>query len=160
LARPRAARHIIQSLFARPDGTLFVGTTTGIYFERQDGSLPDSPPGAGDGFLAADRKRLHRDCAGPGGDRGPQRRLSAARTAPDTWAAEPMHLEGSAIWSVLAAPGRRALVRLRRRSVPRANGKTTHLRAALHLPEEHWLHLLFWRATGTCGFAAPRTWAR
>ena len=38
-------------------------------------------------------------------------------------------------------PGRISLVRVRRRSVPLENGKTTQLRTALKLPANAWLHL-------------------
>src|SRR5580658_977631 len=43
--------HVIQSLFVGPDGTLFVGTTTGIYFERRDGQFGQiHPPAPVTGF--------------------------------------------------------------------------------------------------------------
>ena len=63
----------------------------------------------------------------------------------DNWEATPMHLEGTVVWSVLAAPDGTLwygcdndLCRLR-------NGKTTHLRATLTLPDERWPHLLLAR---------------
>jgi ligand-binding sensor domain-containing protein len=38
--------HIIQSLYAGPDGTLFVGTTTGIFYQRPDGQFGQIHPPA------------------------------------------------------------------------------------------------------------------
>ena len=46
----------IQNLFVGLDGTLFVGTTAGLYFERQDGSMAEiHPPAPVDEFFAANR---------------------------------------------------------------------------------------------------------
>jgi diguanylate cyclase (GGDEF)-like protein len=134
--------HIIQSLFAAPDGTLFVGTTTGIYFERKDGQFSQIHPPApvtdfsqriGTVFTAiAPDQVVTADRSGA---------FLLRHLAPDDWVAEQMHLEGTAIWSVLAGPEGvlwygcdNDLCRLQ-------NGKTTHLRAALNLPEGPWLHL-------------------
>jgi diguanylate cyclase (GGDEF)-like protein len=134
--------HTIQSLYASPDGTLFVGSTNGIYFERQDGQFSQIHPPApvtdfsqriGTVFAAiAPNQVVTADRSGT---------FLLRSAAPDNWVAEPMHLEGSAIWSVLSTPDGSLwygcgidLCRLR-------NGKTTHLRAALNLPEGPWLHL-------------------
>ena len=55
-----------------------------------------------------------------------------------------MYLEAGAIWSVLYGAGWRAVVRMRLRSLPDTNGrKTTHMGAALGLPQDNWLHLAF-----------------
>ena len=111
--------HVIQSLFAAPDGTLFVGTTTGIYFQRHDGAIqPDSPPSARDGIFAKNRNRVHCDCTGPGGHRGPQRRVSVAahgrghldRRAHVSGRTDDLECAGGA--------ERRALVRMRLRPLP------------------------------------------
>jgi diguanylate cyclase (GGDEF)-like protein len=134
--------HIVQSLFVGPDGTLFAGTTTGIYFERRDGKfgqiLPPAPltgfsQRIGSVFTAlAPEKVVTADRSGA---------FLLRRAAIDDWIAEPMRLEGQTIWSVLAAPDGVLwygcdddLCRLQ-------NGKTTHLRAEMKLPEDQWLHL-------------------
>ena len=134
--------HIIQSLFSGPDGTLFVGTTTGIYYERPGGQFSQIHPPApvtdfaqriGSVFTAlAPDQVVTSDRSGA---------FLLRRKGTGNWAAEPMRLQGAAIWSVLATPDGALwygcdddLCRLR-------NGKTTHLGAALNLPEEHWLHL-------------------
>jgi diguanylate cyclase (GGDEF)-like protein len=134
--------HIIQSLFAGVDGTLLVGTTTGIYFERQDGRfgliqapapVTDFSQRIGSVFTAlAPGQLVTADRSGV---------FLLRHAATDDWIAQPMNLEGDVVWSVLAGPDGALwygcdadLCRLR-------NGKTTHLRAALNLPEGPWLHL-------------------
>ena len=134
--------HFVQSLYASPDGTLFAGTTNGIYFERQDGQFTEIHPPAPVTDFSQRIGTVFAEIA-PGqvvtADRsGPflLRRLGA-----DAWAAEPMRLEGKLIWSVLAAPDGSLwygcdddLCRLK-------NGKTAHMRAVLSLPAGAWLHL-------------------
>ena len=134
--------HSIQSLFEGPDGTLFAGTTTGIYFKGSDDSFnpihPPAPvtdfaPQIGTVFAAiAPDQIVTADRSGA---------FLLRKIAPDDWAAEPRHLEGQTISSVLAAPGGVVwygcdfdLCRLQ-------NGVTTRMRAALKLPEDHWFHL-------------------
>lgn len=134
--------HIIQSLFVSPEGTLFVGTTTGIYFERQDGSFDQIHPPApvtdfsqriGTVFTAlAPGQVVTADRSGP---------FLLRRVDADTWTAEPMHLEGTAIWSVLAGPGGTLWYGCDDDLCRLENGKTTHLRTAWKLPEEQWAHL-------------------
>jgi len=134
--------HIIQSLFAGADGTLLVGTTTGIYFERQDGRfgqihapapVADFSQRIGTVFTA-----LAPDQVVTADRRGA---FLLRHAAADNWTAQPMYLEGNAVWSVLATPDGALwygcdadLCRLK-------NGTTTHLGAALNLPEGPWLHL-------------------
>jgi len=156
--------HIIQSLFASPEGTLFVGTTTGIYFERQDGSFSAIHPPApvtdfsqriGTVFTAlAPGQVVTADRSGP----FLLRRLDA-----DTWTAEPMHLDGKAIWSVLAGPGGVLWYGCDDDLCRLENGKTTHLRTAWKLPEEQWAHLrmardghIWMRGTMHVGEAMPQ----
>ena len=134
--------HIVQSLFVSPEGTLFVGTTTGIYFERQDGSFDQIHPPApvtdfsqriGTVFTAlAPGQVVTADRSGP---------FLLRRVDADTWTAEPMHLEGTAIWSVLAGPGGTLWYGCDDDLCRLENGKTTHLRTAWKLPEEQWAHL-------------------
>ena len=134
--------HIIQSLYAGPDGTLFVGTTTGIFYQRPDGQFGQIHPPApvtdfsqriGSVFTAL----------------GPDRVVTSDRSgvfllrpmADGDWAAEPMRLEGQQVWSVLAAPDGTLWYGCDDDLCRLANGKTTRLRAALNLPAQHWLHL-------------------
>jgi diguanylate cyclase (GGDEF)-like protein len=134
--------HTIQSLYAAPDGALLVGTTTGIYFERQDGHfgqihapapLNEFSQRIGTVFTAlAPGQVVTADRSGA---------FLLRRAAPDDWIAQPMYLEGNAIWSVLAAPDGALWYGCDADLCRLQNGKTTRLRAALNLPEGPWLHL-------------------
>jgi len=134
--------HFVRSLFADTDGTLLVGTTDGIYFERQDGRFAEvHPPEPITDFS----QRIGTVFAGI----GPGQVVTADRTGPfllrrvsaDNWVAEPMPLQGKTIWSVMAASDGSLwygcdddLCRLK-------DGKTTLMRALLGLPANAWLHL-------------------
>ena len=135
--------HFVQSLYISPDGTLFAGTTSGIYFERQDGQFAEMHPPApitdfsqriGTVFASiAPGQVVTADRSGP---------FLLRRLGADNWAAEPMPLQGRLIWSVLATPDGSLwygcdddLCRLK-------NGKTTPMRDQLGLPAGAWLHLL------------------
>jgi diguanylate cyclase (GGDEF)-like protein len=134
--------HAIQSLFAGPDGTLFVGTTTGVYFERSDGHFaPIHPPAPVTDFS----QRIGSVFSALAPDRIVTADRSGAfllhRTATDNWVAEPMRLDGQTIWSVLATPDGALwygcdsdLCRLK-------DGQTSHLGQSLKIPDDHWLHL-------------------
>jgi len=134
--------HIIQSLFAAPGGTLFVGTTTGIFFDRPDGSFTQiDPPAPVTDF--SQRIGTVFTSVAPGqvvtADRSGAFLLRRAEDG--NWTAEPMHLDGKAIWSVLAAPGGVLWYGCDDDLCRLENGKTTHLRTAWKLPEEQWAHL-------------------
>jgi diguanylate cyclase (GGDEF)-like protein len=133
----------IQSLFAARDGPLFVGTTTGIYFQLTGGSFAEiRPPSPVNQF--SQRIGTVFTAIAPGrvvtSDRSGAFELR--RMAPEQWIAEPIHLEGGTIWSVLYGPGGELWYGCGSDLCRLADGKTTHLGAALHLPEQHWLHLL------------------
>jgi diguanylate cyclase (GGDEF)-like protein len=138
--------HTIQSLFAGPDGTLFVGTTTGIYFRRQDGQFAQIHPPApftdfsqriGSAFTAlAPDQVVTADRSGA---------FLLRREGPDNWVPAAMHLDGAAIWSVLAGPDGALWYGCDADLCRFKNGKSIHLRAALNLPDEHWLHLFLAR---------------
>lgn len=135
--------HVIQSLFSGADGTLLVGTTTGIYFERQDGRfgqihapapVTDFSERIGTVFTAMAQDRvITADRSGA---------FLLHRTAQDDWIAQPMYLEGKAIWSVLAAPDGSLWYGCDADLCRLQNGKTSHMRTALNLPDGPWLHLL------------------
>jgi diguanylate cyclase (GGDEF)-like protein len=138
--------HSIQSLFEGPDGTLFVGTTSGIYVKRLDGQFAQIRPPApftdfsqriGTVFtaLAADRV-VTADRSGA---------FLMRRDDSGGWSAEAMHLDGQFIWSVLSAPDGGLWYGCDSDLCHFKDGKTTHLRAVLNLPEERWLHLLLAR---------------
>jgi diguanylate cyclase (GGDEF)-like protein len=133
----------IQNLFVGSDGTLWVGTAAGVYFERRDGSFAEvQPPAPVDAFslrvgsaftaLAPDRLAMA-DRSGA---------FLLRRVEADQWIAEPMHLQGEKIWSVLDGTKGDLWYGCDRDLCHLANGATTHLRAALGLPDDQWLHLL------------------
>ena len=136
----------IQNLFVGLDGTLWVGTTTSLYFERHDGSFAEVRPPAP---LNAFSQRIGTVFTA----RSPDQVVAADRggafllrhVEPERWVAEPMHLEGKAIWSVLYGPGGVLWYGCDRDLCRLAGDKTTHLRDTLNLPEDQWLHLLLGR---------------
>ena len=138
--------HTIRSVFVGPDGTLWVGATTGIYFQASDGKfnevhapLPYNQfslrigssftANAPDQVVVADRNGA----------------FLLRHIEPGLWSAEPMHLDGATIWSVLYAPGGELWYGCDSDLCRLADGKTTHLGASLNLPQEQWLHLLLAR---------------
>jgi diguanylate cyclase (GGDEF)-like protein len=148
------AEHAIQSLFLGLDGTLWVGTTSSIYFHLPNGKFaPVSPPAPFNQFS----HRIGTVFTAVSGNEVITADRSGAfllrHVEPERWAAEAMHLEGKAIWSLqyepepAKGPGHTGhggvlwygcdldLCRL-------AGGKTTHMAAALHLPDGPWHHML------------------
>jgi diguanylate cyclase (GGDEF)-like protein len=138
--------HGIRCLFVGPDGTLWVGTTAGIYFGLPDGTFAAVNAPApysqfsyriGTVFTAVSADEVIT------ADRNGAFRLRRVETG--QWAAESMHLEGGAIWSVLSGPGGILWYGCDKDLCQLTGGKTTHLGAALHLPEGPWHHLLLAR---------------
>ena len=168
------AEHTIQSLFLGLDGTLWVGTTSSIYFRLPSGKFAAvSPPAPinqfshriGTVFTAVSANEvITADRSGA---------FLLRHVEAERWSAEPMHLEGNAIWSLQYEPEPAQgpehtghggvlwygcdidLCRL-------AAGKTTRMAAAIHLPDGPWHHLLLarnghlWmRGTGHVGELVP-----
>jgi diguanylate cyclase (GGDEF)-like protein len=133
----------IQSVYTGSDGTLLVGTTAGIYFERQDGAFAEiyAPEGA-NRFSQQLGTVFTADGSGQviAADRGGAFLLR--HTGPDQWKAEALRLEEGPIWSVLRTPGGALWYGCDNDLCRLENGKTTHMGAVLHLPEAAWLHLL------------------
>lgn len=136
----------IQSLFVAPDGTLFAGTTDGIYFQRADGNFTQIQPPApvrafsqrvGSVFTAlAPNLLVAADRSGA---------YLLRRTASRQWSAEAMHLQGGMIWSVLATPDGTLWYGCGNDLCRLQKGRTQRLGAQLHLPRDTWLHLLLAR---------------
>jgi diguanylate cyclase (GGDEF)-like protein len=133
----------VQSVFTGEDGTLLVGTTSGLYFQRKDGAFGEiaAPPGAN-----RFSQRLGRVFAAVGSGQVMAADRSGAfllrHKGEDEWTSEPAHLEPGQIWSVLSTPGGVLWYGCGNDLCRLENGKTTHMGALLHLPAEAWLHLV------------------
>ena len=137
---------MIQTLFVSPDGTLWVASSTSLFFQQRNGKFAQIEPAKpGDQFLPrggtifASNKPNEVVAVIKNGA------ILLRKTSEDHWVVEPMHLEGNNIESALyAADGAlwygcdSDLCRL-------AEGKTTRMRASLGLPEEEWTNLLLAR---------------
>ncbi len=137
---------MIQNLFVTDDGTLWVATTTGIFFERHDGHFTEvKSPDPGGQFLQRQGTTFasHR----------PDEVVTVTRTGAfllqhkgdEQWVAEPMHLEGAVLRSVLFAPDGALWYGCDSDLCRLAHGKITHLRDELKLPDEKWSNLLLTR---------------
>jgi diguanylate cyclase (GGDEF)-like protein len=137
---------MINNLFVGVDGTLWVGTATGIFFEQRDGRFAEvKSPIPGSTFMqrpgtvfAANKPdqavTVTRDGA-----------FLLRRSKDERWFAEPMHLEGSTLRSVLYAPDGSLWYGCDSDLCRLAEGKTTRMGEALKLPEEKWSNLLLTR---------------
>jgi diguanylate cyclase (GGDEF)-like protein len=137
---------MIQSLYVSPDGTLWVATTTGIFFEQRDGHFVEvkSPiPGgqfpqkAGTVFTANRPDQVvtvTRDSA-----------FLLRRSSEEQWVAESMHLEGGNLHSVLYGQDGALWYGCDSDICRMAGGKTTRMSQTLKLPEEKWSNLLLTR---------------
>ncbi|HVH87576.1 MAG TPA: two-component regulator propeller domain-containing protein, partial [Terriglobales bacterium] len=136
----------IQNLFVGADGTLWVATSTGIFFETKDGHFaPVDSSGPQSQFLQRSGTvfTAHGSNALVTITRSGAFRLR--RVAPERWAAEPMHLEGASLWSVQYPPNGSLWYGCDSDLCRLQDGKTTRLRDSLNLPEEQWTNLLFAR---------------
>ena len=134
----------IQNLFVASDGTLFIGTTSGLYFERRDGTIAQIHAQApvdefyqriGSAFTAnAQGQVVMADRSGA---------YQLQQEGPDKWAAQPMYLETGAVWSALYAPDGTLWYGCGIDLCTLSSGKTKHMGAALNLPQDTWLHLQF-----------------
>jgi diguanylate cyclase (GGDEF)-like protein len=137
---------MIQSLYVGTDGTLWVATTTGIYFEQRDGHFAEvrSPiPGgqflqrAGTVFTADQPDQVvtvTRDGA-----------FLLRHSNDEQWVAESMHLESGNLRSVLYGPDGALWYGCDSDMCRMTGGKTTRMGASLKLPEEKWSNLLLTR---------------
>ena len=135
--------HIIQDLFVSPDGTLWVGTTTGIFFERTDGNFAEVMPHEDKGHFyvragttfAANQP----DVVVAATRRGA---ILLRHSGEDHWSAQPMTLADNHIRSVLFAPGGALWYGCGDDLCRLWNGVSEHMGATLHLPKDQWIHLL------------------
>ncbi len=137
---------MIQDLFVGPDGTLWVAASTGIFFQQKNGRFAEIQP------------------ATPGAQYVPRAGTTFASNKPDQvvvviksgaillhkasedhWVAQPLHLDGTNIQSVLYGPDGSLWYGCDTDLCRLVNGKTTRMRAMLDLPEEGWTNLLLAR---------------
>jgi diguanylate cyclase (GGDEF)-like protein len=130
---------IIDNLFVGPDGTLWISTTAGVYFQRQDGrfsavALPvplnEFTHPTGTTFAANRPDQVVTAASGTA--------VLLQRLGVDEWVAKPMHLEGGSIWSVLYGPDNSLWYGCGKDLCRFVGSKTTKMRARLGLPEEEW----------------------
>jgi len=130
---------IVDTLFVGLDGTLWVGTAAGVYFERSDGRfaqvklpvpLNEFTHPTGTTFTSHKPDEV----VTASGSRG----VILRRQGQNDWHAEQLNLQGGFVWSVLyGSDGSlwygcdKDLCRLR-------DGKITQMRSVLGLPEEQW----------------------
>ena len=134
---------IIDNMFVGLDGTLWIGTTGGVYFERKDGrfsqvQLPvpqnefTHPTGTTFTSIKPD------EVVTASSSRG----VMLRRRGNDDWVAEPMNLQGGFIWSVLYGPDGSLWYGCDKDLCRLKDGKTELVRKTLGLPEEQWLTMM------------------
>lgn len=135
----------IENLFVGPDGTLWVGTTEGIFFERSDGNFGEAVPPGGGHFSLQSGTTFASDV---------QNRVIAAtrqgailfqKTAENTWTAEPMQLGTGHVLSMTYGPDGALWYGCGEDLCRMQNGVTRRMGAILGLPQDEWLHLLVTR---------------
>jgi diguanylate cyclase (GGDEF)-like protein len=133
----------IENLYIGPDGTLWVGAMTGIYFQKRDGSFAEVQPPASVGQFEQNPGTAFTSNA-------PDQVTVASRSGAfllrrmegERWIAEPMNLEGKEISSVLYGTDGALWYGCDKDLCRRQGDRTTHLRAAYRLPEQQWRQLL------------------
>jgi diguanylate cyclase (GGDEF)-like protein len=137
---------IIDNLYVGPDGTVWVGTTTGVYFERQDGKFSEIQSSArANEFTHPTGTVFTANSLGEIAVATKAGAFLLRRVRADGWTAQPMNLEGGSIASVLFGPDGSLWFGCDKDLCKLAGGKTTHLGVALSLPEEDWQNLMFAR---------------
>ncbi len=136
---------MIQDLYVGMDGTLWVATSTGFFFEEKDGRFaqvqPLTPgvqylPRAGTIFASNKVDEvIALTKAGA---------VLLRRSKTEQWVAEPMHLDGNPV-SVLFGPDGALWYGCDSDLCRRDNGKTTRLGSTLGIPTEEWTNLLLAR---------------
>ncbi len=134
---------IIDNVYIGPDGTLWVGTSAGVYFERKDGKfssvklpypLNEFTHPTGTTFTSNRPDEVVTASSSHG--------VVLKRRGPDNWIAQPLDLKGGFIWSVLYGPDGSLWYGCERDLCRLNGGQTTHMRDAVELPEEQWLTMM------------------
>ncbi|MGC2612877.1 MAG: diguanylate cyclase [Terracidiphilus sp.] len=134
---------IIDNVFIGLDGTLWVGTTAGVYFERKDGRfsevrlpypLNEFTHPTGTTFAAIKQDEVVTASSSRG--------VLLKRRGTDDWIAEPLDVKGGFVWSVLYGPDGSLWYGCEKDLCRLNNGQTTHMGTALTLPEGPWLTMM------------------
>lgn len=134
---------IIDNIFLSLDGTLWVGSATGVYFERKDGRFSEvqlpfplneftHPTGTTFTSIKSD------EVVTASSSRG----VLMRRRSADEWDAASMNLQGGFIWSVLYGPDGSLWYGCDKDLCRMKDGKTVHMGKTLGLPEEQWLTMM------------------
>lgn len=137
---------MIQTLFISPDGTLWVASSTSLFFQQRNGKFAEIQPAKpGDQFLPsagtifASNKPNEVVAVVKNGA------IRLRKTSEDHWVVEPLHLDGNTIESALYTPDGALWYGCDSDLCRLSEGKTTRMRASLGLPEEEWTNLLLAR---------------
>ena len=134
---------IIDTVFIGLDGTVWVGTTAGVYFEGKDGK-----------FSAVHLPYALNEFAHPTGTTftsiKPDEVVTASsshgvvlkRRGSDDWVAEPLNLKGGFVWSAMYGPDGALWYGCDKDLCRLKDGRTTQLRNSLKLPEDKWVRMM------------------
>ncbi len=134
---------MIQNLYVGVDGTLWVATTSSIFFEQKNGKFAEVHPSANlspilqraGTVFTADRPDQVVAATREGA-------ILLRRVDADEWIAEPMSLKSGDIFGVLYSPDGALWYGCGQDLCRLADGKTTQLGSSLGLPDDRWSSLL------------------
>jgi diguanylate cyclase (GGDEF)-like protein len=137
---------MIQNLYLGMDGTLWVATTTNIFFEQKNGKFAQVNPPANSSQILQQAGTVF------AGDR-PDQVVAATRdgaillrhVAADQWIAESMNMKIGDIFGVLYSPDGVLWYGCGHDLCRLDNGKTTQMGAALGIPDDQWSGMLLAR---------------
>jgi diguanylate cyclase (GGDEF)-like protein len=134
---------IIDNVFIGLDGTLWVGTTAGVYFERKDGRfsevrlpypLNEFTHPTGTTFTSIKPDEVVTASSSHG--------VLLKRRGNDDWVAEPLNLKGGFVWSALYGPDGSLWYGCDKDLCRLNGGQTSQVRASLNLPDEKWVRMM------------------
>jgi len=134
---------IIDNVFIGLDGTLWVGTSAGVYFERKDGkfssvqlpyALNEFTHPTGTTFTSNRPDEVVTASSSHG--------VLLRRRGADNWDAVSLDLKSAFVWSVLYGPDGSLWYGCEKDLCRLNGGQTTQMRATLGLPEEQWLTMM------------------
>jgi diguanylate cyclase (GGDEF)-like protein len=133
----------IQDIFIGPDGSMLVGTTGEIFFRGQNGQFEEvGLPASGSHFILSVGSVFTESPAGQilVADRNGVYQLR--RNSASAYRTVPLQLLGTHIWSVLYDEADTLWYGCDEDLCKLSGGKNSRVSSLLHLPHEHWLHML------------------